>query len=128
MKRGISPVIAVVLLVSISVIAGVGAWYWVSELASKPAGVDPDQRAISVEDCDPNTNQIRVRDVTGKGLNKNVSIYSPDGEIGVLDFEENPLSIDEIKYMEVDLEDGEELEPGVEYKIVGEVPVVTFTC
>ncbi|MFW5902626.1 MAG: archaellin/type IV pilin N-terminal domain-containing protein [archaeon] len=61
MRKGISPVIAVVLLIAISVIAAVGVWYWVAGLADKPAGADYTQTAFSVQECSIDNGEVLAR-------------------------------------------------------------------
>ena len=58
MRKGVSPVVAVVLLIAISVIAAVGVWYWVGGMANKPPGVTTILRSIQVTDCNITTSPV----------------------------------------------------------------------
>jgi len=129
MRKGISPVIAVVLLIAISVVAAVGVWYWVAELGAKPSGIgSTPQATISIEDCDLNNERVRVRNTGGVIVTQNVSIYGPKGEIGTIAFEIHRLDTKEIRYIPINLHENETLESGTEYEVIGDLPVVTFTC
>jgi flagellin-like protein len=48
MRKGVSPVVATVLLIAIAVIAAVAVWYWVSPMTSSPPGPSTGQSAIVV--------------------------------------------------------------------------------
>ena len=83
--KGISPVVAVVLLIAIAVIAAVAVWYWVSPLTGKPATASTTQIGLSVEQCIVdgvgNTTQIRIRNNGGIAVtNKQFAIYSQTGQ------------------------------------------------
>ncbi len=67
MRKGISPVVAVVLLIAIAVIAAVAVWFWVSPLTAKPATAGTAQKTISVVSC------------TISGNNANLKINNPGG-------------------------------------------------
>lgn len=49
--KGVSPVIAVVLLIAIAVIAAVAVWYWVGPLTSKPPGTETPTKSLTVVQC-----------------------------------------------------------------------------
>lgn len=52
MKKGVSPVVAVVLLIAIAVVAAVGVWQWVNVYLSKPDVDNPaTQPQLVVENC-----------------------------------------------------------------------------
>jgi len=48
MRKGVSPVVATVLLIAIAVISAVAVWYWVAPLTSPPATPSTSQYAIVV--------------------------------------------------------------------------------
>ena len=124
MRKGISPVIAVVLLIAISVIAAVGVWYWVAELAAEPAGLGDDPVTLSVEDCDTTGDEVMIRNPTGTNLeDQTVRIYGPAGEEG--EFTINELSAGDVDYFNVTLN----LSAGEQYTLTGEgVASTSFTC
>lgn len=51
MRKGVSPVVAIVLLIAIAVIAAVAVWFWVSPLTGRPATASTTQKTISIEKC-----------------------------------------------------------------------------
>jgi len=53
MRKGVSPVVAIVLLIAIAVISAVAVWSWVSPLTSKPPTGSTTQYSISVLRCYP---------------------------------------------------------------------------
>ena len=73
MRKGISPVVSVVLLIAISVIAAVGLYFWVGGLATKQAGVTaPTVIGVTPVECTSNTLTVLVSNL---GTN---SIYKAD--------------------------------------------------
>ncbi len=48
MQKGVSPVVATVLLIAIAVISAVAAWYWVSAYTAKPPLPETSQRGYMV--------------------------------------------------------------------------------
>ena len=66
MRKGISPVIAAVLLVIISVAAGVLLWTWISGFAARnPASQPALEERIKIE----------AADITGSGGEYNITVY-----------------------------------------------------
>jgi flagellin-like protein len=65
MRKGISPVVAVVLLIAIAVIAAVAVWYWVSPMTGKPATADTTQKSVSVSRCYSTYTAIDIRNTGG---------------------------------------------------------------
>ena len=51
MRKGVSPVVAIVLLIAIAVIAAVAVWFWVSPLTGRPATAATTQKTVSIENC-----------------------------------------------------------------------------
>jgi len=47
---------------------------------------------------------------------------------GEIQFEIHRLKHDEVRYIPINLDEGEELDSGVEYQVIGNLPAVTFTC
>jgi len=65
MRKGVSPVVAIVLLIAIAVISAVAVWSWVSPLTSKPPMGSTTQYALSVLNCYASTNTIDIKNVGG---------------------------------------------------------------
>jgi len=129
MDKGISPVITVVLLIAISMVTTIGVWYWMGEVGAKPEGMEHDEMEILVEDCDPEYDQIKVRNTGGIPVTVDLSIYLSDGgEVGTLELEKHRLDSQEVRYFLADMDDGETLKDGEEYEIIGRVPTVSFIC
>lgn len=124
MKKGISPVIAVVLLIAIAVIAAVGVWYWVGGLATKPAGLDQAQQAFTIENCDLETDELLVRNTGGVMLNVDASVYNEaNEEIGTLNLTE--LGAGDVEWRDTTAD----LEPNHIYTVLeGGLPTIQFTC
>jgi flagellin-like protein len=61
--KGVSPVVAAVLLIAIAVIAAVGIWFWIGGFTSKPSLPPQQQVALSVENC--NGSHVVVRNTGG---------------------------------------------------------------
>ncbi len=84
MKKGISPVIAVVLLIAISVIAAVGVWYWVGSYTGKP-GVSGLKKTAEIIKC--NGTHVFVQNTGNQKLDTTADIYnSNDQLVGYINF------------------------------------------
>ncbi len=76
MKKGISPVVAVVLLIAIAVIAAVGVWYWVGAYTGQP-NVTTSVKTFTVQKC--NGTHVYVQNNGQEDLDSNVNIYDSSG-------------------------------------------------
>ena len=84
MKKGISPVVAVVLLIAIAVIASVGVWYWVGSYTGKP-NVSGMKKTAEIIKC--NRTHVFVQNTGSQELDNNASIYDENGaEVGYINF------------------------------------------
>ena len=84
MKKGISPVVAVVLLIAIAVIASVGVWYWIGEFTDKPSVAGAD-KAMVITDCSGTA--VFVQNLGDGKLDGTAAFYDSNKiKIGVLDF------------------------------------------
>jgi len=61
--KGVSPVVATVLLIAIAVIAAVGVWYWVGAYTSKPATTGTDLKVIEIATCSVTSANTVVRNL-----------------------------------------------------------------
>ncbi len=129
MEKGISPVIAVVLLIAIAVISAVGVWYWVGGLASKPGGVQQAQTGFTIEDCDTDEDQVLIRNTGSIDIASSASVYnSSNDEVGAIQMNasELVLGVEEVGYRNVT---GANLTSGETYTVIeGGLPTVQFTC
>ena len=55
MRKGVSPVVAIVLLIAIAVISAVAVWTWVGPLTSKPPMGSTTQYSLQIIRCYPGT-------------------------------------------------------------------------
>jgi flagellin-like protein len=80
MRKGISPVVAVVLLIAIAVIAAVAVWYWVSPMTGKPATADTTQKSVSITRCFSTGQYLEIRNTGGMTIptSTNFAIYYQD--------------------------------------------------
>ena len=138
MKKGISPVVAVVLLIAIAVIAAVGVWYWVGSYTSKPAVVSS-QRAMSITECtitDENGVLVLVRNTGGMTLSEEAGVFNSSGLLaGYLDLSgENNKTSGQVGYVPIlnissgDVFNTSNFSAGM-YRIIDpNYPEYTFTC
>ncbi len=76
MKKGISPVVAVVLLIAIAVIAAVGVWYWVGAYTGQP-NVTTSVKTFTVQKC--NGTHVYVQNNGQEALSTSVNVYTTAG-------------------------------------------------
>jgi len=74
MQKGVSPVVAVTVLIMMAVLASVAVWYWVSAYTTKPPGPDTTQKGYVVVDVYRNAsntgcNAVDVKNTGGLPLN-----------------------------------------------------------
>ena len=70
MKKGVSPVVATVLLIAIAVISAVAVWYWVAPMTGQQATPETAQKSYTLVDIYPNSsingcNAIDVKNTGG---------------------------------------------------------------
>jgi flagellin-like protein len=65
MRKGVSPVVAIVLLIAIAVIAAVAVWSWVSPLTSKPPTGSTTQYRIDIIKCYSASSSIDIKNTGG---------------------------------------------------------------
>jgi flagellin-like protein len=65
MTKGVSPVVAIVLLIAIAVISAVAVWSWIGPLTSKPPTGSTTQYSLAVLKCYPTTNAIDLQNTGG---------------------------------------------------------------
>jgi len=68
MRKGVSPVVAIVLLIAIAVISAVAVWSWVSPLTSKPATGSTAQYSAIVWRCYPDPNTLDIKNTGGLAI------------------------------------------------------------
>ncbi len=136
MKKGISPVIAVVLLIAIAVIAAVGVWYWAAGLADKPPGAETAQTAFTVGECNlneaetPSNASARIVNTGGVniGSDRMVTVYSEGEHRGNISFDLG-LEAGEEAYVDLVSTDEDHFTSGTQYTVVdGDFPDITFHC
>jgi len=73
MKKGVSPVVATVLLIAIAVISAVAVWYWVAPMTGQQATPETTQKSYTLVDIYPNAsstgcNAVDIKNVGGVTL------------------------------------------------------------
>lgn len=63
--KGISPVVAVVLLIAIATISAVALWYWVGPMTARPVTIDYTQQKFAVAGCQASTATLQLRSESG---------------------------------------------------------------
>ena len=111
MRKGISPVVAVVLLIAIAVIAAVAVWYWVSPMTGKPATADTTQKSVSVSRCYSTYTALDLRNTGGVTIPSGTNFavyYSDNGTLanGYVEFNSSLQSGQIKKYMIVKVPTG----------------------
>jgi len=70
MRKGVSPVVAIVLLIAIAVISAVAVWTWVGPLTSKPPMGSTTQYSLTVIKCYPGaTGTLDIKNTGGVKIN-----------------------------------------------------------
>lgn len=122
--RGVSPVVAVVLLIALTVIAGVGTWYWVGSYTSKPATISY-SAYLSVESCDLSSMVIRNNGLTLSDK-RDIPIFdSNNAQIGIFDLLGLKAGNTSIIYPRIS---NPNVTAGQFYFYAQEVPRTIFTC
>ncbi len=130
MKKGISPVVAVVLLIAIAVIAAVGVWSWIGAYTSKP-NVQTSTKSFSVKSCSSDYKKVLIYNNGGEILDGNVSLYYSNGTDTGLHLVINNLGIGDTTYVNVENASGDNvaLTSGVTYQVVEEgYSAISFIC
>ena len=130
MRKGVSPVVAIVLLIAIAVISAVAVWTWVGPLTSKPPMGSTTQYAMQVIKCYPATNQLDIKNSGGVKITaQNFSLINKlDGSVAsAVPFALITLSPGEIaSNLTVS---GTTLQSGVSYALrAANFPDIEFTC
>jgi len=90
MKKGISPVVAVVLLIAIAVIAAVGVWYWVGAYTGQP-NVTTNVKTMAIQSC--NGTAVYVQNTGQETLSSAVHFYTTEGvDQGTLNFSDTNIA------------------------------------
>ncbi len=85
MKKGISPVVAVVLLIAIAVIAAVGVWYWIGSYTGAPTAIRSSLKTITVQKC--NGTSVYIQNIGTENLTGTAKFYDDEGTpMGTLNF------------------------------------------
>ena len=84
MKKGISPVVAIVLLIAIAVIASIGVWYWVGAYTGKP-NVSGIKKTAEIIQC--NRTHVYVQNNGEQKLDTTADIYNSNSiKVGYINF------------------------------------------
>ncbi len=94
MKKGISPIVAVVLLIAIAVIAAVGLYFWVGSLTNKPATPSMlNGITVQVIDCGGSTPTLLVTNIGTKTISDlNTTLKTTNNSIKVSNCQPNSIN------------------------------------
>ncbi len=127
MERGISPVVATVLLIAIAVTAGMGVWYWMGSFTASPH-IDYDLISVTISDC--NGTHVLARNVKAEIADEAADIYnySNNAVVGYIDFASYPLTIGNSTYVPIVNSSGPLPFSGTFYVFDDDYEDYTFTC
>ena len=128
MRKGVSPVVAIVLLIAIAVISAVAVWTWVGPLTSKPPMGSTTQYSVGVIRCYPDTNAIDIKNTGGVKISAQSFnlITKIDGATVLPSAINQTLSPGEVNSS---VTIGWDLQSGVAYALRAQnFPDVEFTC
>ena len=98
MRKGVSPVVAMVLLIAIAVIAAIGVWYWVGAFVGKPPTGGQQKIALSIEGC--NGSHLQIRNTGGLALTSNAIVFNSLGQqAAVINFSSFNLAVKNVSFI-----------------------------
>jgi flagellin-like protein len=135
--KGVTPIVATVLLIAMTVITAMGLWYYVTEIASNEIEVPGSEqtRELRISSCDADELYAIVRNTGSSDLNVNADVYNASGvKAGVLNFVERTssagsvgLTVGEVDKINI-TKTVDNFYPGT-YRVFDEnYSEVTFTC
>jgi len=135
--KGVSPVVATVLLIAIAVVAAVGVWFWVAGLQNKPA-TPAETKMLQLESCIRGTNEttLVLRNPTAYHLQipvSGVSIKNSDYTDAGVTITEPTDTTDVPPYGTVTVKLSDDLEQGAVYYMTfsqeaGNLPTIKILC
>lgn len=134
--KGVSPVVATVLLIAIAVVAAIGVWFWVAGLQNKPA-TPAETKMLQLEACILNNGNDRTVLVLRNPTAYQMSIPHTDVNIVNADFSDAGVTvsgdINVDPYATVQVELSGLLEQGVVYYMTfsgaaGNLPSIKILC
>ena len=93
--RGVTPIVATVMLIAMTVITAMALWYYVTEIASKEIEVPNSEttRELRISSCDADELYAIVRNTGASDLNVNADIFNASGvRAGILNFTQRTSS------------------------------------
>lgn len=131
MKQGVSPVVAIVLLIAIAVISAVAVWTWVGPLTSKPPMGSTTQYALQVIKCYPASNQLDIKNGGGVKITaQNFSLINKaDGSVASTSAFAALVTLSPGEVASNMTVSGATLQSGMQYALRAQnFPDVEFTC
>ena len=99
MEKGISPIVAEVLLIAMAVMIATGIWYWISEYSTYPI-VELNLIEISITSC--NGTHVLVRNIGAFDADKAADVYKQNGpRIGYLNFNVTSLKSGNSSFVDI---------------------------
>lgn len=126
MKKGVSPVVAEVLLIAMAIMIAMGTWYWVSEYSTYPI-VELNLIEVSITSC--NGTHILVRNIGAFDADKAADIYRQNGpRVGYLNFNVTSLKSGNSSFIGIVNTSGSLPISGVHLIVDEDYKTYTFTC
>lgn len=124
--KAVSPVVATVLLIAISVVAVVGIWSWLATFAENP-NPDTDNTVFSVEMC--NLTHAKIRNTGGVTIKEDADFYNEsDIFIGVLNISQITGGMKAGNYTFVEITNTSEMTAGIYTVVDSDYDIMKFTC
>lgn len=99
MKKGVSPIVAEVLLIAIVVSTTMGIWYWMGQYQSIPIP-ELDLIEVSITGC--NGSHVLARTVGRETADEAADIYEKDvGIVGFINFNGTTVKTGNISYVDI---------------------------
>ena len=73
MKKGISPIVATVLLIAITVVSAMAVWFWLGNYTNQPVNTGQSFGTLTIKDC--NGTSATVRNTGSVTLTANADLY-----------------------------------------------------
>ena len=129
--KGVSPVVATVLLIAIAVIAAVGVWFFVQNMTSKQTG-SPSMMAMGVEGCTLNASgvaaSLTIRNLADTSLvGTTFQVFDSTSTTNVSSFTSTMVKTGEFQTVSLGAVTG--MQSAGTYTIKAtNLPTVTFSC
>lgn len=126
MKKGVSPIVAEVLLIAMAIMIAVGIWYWISEYSTYPI-IELNLIEVSITSC--NGTHVLARNIGAFDANRAADIYKQNGpNVGYLNFNVTTLKSGNSSFVEIVNTSVSLPLSGVYIIVDDDYKTYTFTC